>query len=534
MMRPLLLAIALASVPLQAETITISIDAAKDRHAIKPEIYGLNFASTDELRELNVPLNRWGGNLTSRYNWQSNAANHGQDYFFESIEEGSAVAGEAADKFLSNTRSGGAQAMVVIPMIGWVAKLGSNREKLASFSVAKYGPQQQTDPFMPDAGNGIRANGQPVTGNDPRDANVAVDSRFQQAWVQHITARWSGVRYYLLDNEPSIWFGTHRDVHPEGPTMEEITGRMIDYAARIKAADPNAIVGGPEEYGWFGYFYSGFDQQQSALDGYTRFPDREAHGGAEYIPWVLDRIRREEQARSSRLLDALTVHFYPQSGEFSSDVSESMQPLRNRSTRSLWDPSYVDQSWIADKVKLIPRLREWAEAFRPGTPIGITEYNWGAESHINGATAQADVLGIFGREGLDFATRWTAPDRGTPVYNAFLMYRNYDGRRSAFGDISVNAVTPNPDVVSAFAAIRSSDQALTVMIINKSAPSTVNLRIASFTTASVAQRWQLMASNVIERLSDVPPSSTIELVAQSITLFVIPSGGQPRRRSVRR
>ena len=41
--------------------------------------------------------------------------------------------------------------------------------------------------------------------------------------------------------------------------------------------------------------------------------------------------------------------------------------------------------------------------YYPGTPIGITEYNWGAEDHINGATAQADILGIFGREGLDMA-----------------------------------------------------------------------------------------------------------------------------------
>jgi len=70
----------------------------------------------------------------------------------------------------------------------------------------------------------------------------------------------------------------------------------------------------------------------------------------------------------------------------------------------------VDQTWINDTVKLIPRLRGWADTYYfPGTPIAITEYNWGAESHINGATTQADIYGIFGRENLDMATRWTTP-----------------------------------------------------------------------------------------------------------------------------
>ena len=64
---------------------------------------------------------------------------------------------------------------------------------------------------------------------------------------------------------------------------------------------------------------------------------------------------------------------------------------------------------------------------------------------MNGALAQADVLGIFGREGLDLATLWAAPIRSILVLNwqpgafAFRMYRNYDGQGAAFGDTSVAA-----------------------------------------------------------------------------------------------
>ena len=47
------------------------------------------------------------------------------------------------------------------------------------------------------------------------------------------------------------------------------------------------------------------------------------------------------------------------------------------------------------------------------------------------------------------------------------MYRNYDGNKSTFGETSVAAAAPNPDTVSAFAAQRRRDGALTVMVINK-------------------------------------------------------------------
>ena len=149
-------------------------------------------------------------------------------------------------------------------------------------------------------------------------------------------------------------------------------------------------------------------------------------------------------------------------------MTTATQLLRNRSTRGLWDPNYVDESWINATVELIPRLKNWvATYYFPDTPVAITEYNRGAESDINGATAQADIFGIFGREGLDLATRWTAPDPSTPTYLAMKMYRNYDGAKSSFGDTSVSATVANPDQLSAFAAQRSSDEALTVTVINK-------------------------------------------------------------------
>jgi hypothetical protein len=515
----------------QNAAVTVNVDAQANRHAISPNIYGIAYGTPTVLSDLNSPLNRQGGNNTSRYNWQLNADNRASDYYFESIGYPSAVAGEHADSFIQDSKTAGAQAMLTIPLIDWIAKLGANRNKLASFSVAKYGAQTSTDPYFPDAGNGVHTNGTNITGNDPNDANVPNSTALQQGWVQHLVSQWGpasngGLRYYLLDNEASIWFGTHRDVAPTGLTMAQMSTRMINYAAMIKSVDPSALVVGPEEWGWSGYFYSGYDQQYGNLHGWSSLPDRTNHGNIDYIPYLLDQLHQYELTNGKRLLDVFSLHFYPQGGEFGNDTSTAMQLLRNRSTRSLWDPNYVNESWIGTQVQLIPRMKSWVNGYYPGTPIGITEYNWGAEGHINGATTQADIFGIFGREGLDMATRWTSPDPSTPTYKAMKLYRNYDGNKSTFGDTSVSASTANPDNLSAFAATRSTDEALTVMVISKvlsgSTPVTVNL--ANFTAAASAQVWQLTASNAITQLSNVAAGASVSLSvpAQSITLLVIP------------
>ena len=542
--------LALVAIPTAATNapLRIAIDAQANRHPISPLIYGTAFASSNELTELNAPLNRSGGNSETRYNWQLNAHNHAADWYFESLADATNTPGASADRHVAHSLAAGADAMLTVPMIGWLPKLGANRARLASYSTNKYGPQTDTDwQWFPAAGNGVSTtNGTPITWNDPTDANFPTNSDFQRTWVRYLTNRWGlstrgGVRYYLMDNEHTLWHSTHRDVHPVGTTMQEIRDKFFDYAAMVKAVDPDALVVAPEEWGWPGYLYSGYDQQWSGAHSNwnpANFPDRAANGGWDYLPWFLDQARRHATNTQQRLLDVFTVHIYPQgANESGSDVAATTQLARNRSTRALWDTNYVDASWINAVIKLIPRLKEWVAAYYPGTRIGITEYNWGAESHINGATAQADLLGIFGREGLDLATRWTTPTNTSPVFKAMKLYRNYDGNKSTFGDTSVAATVPSPDNLAAFAATRSTDGALTVMVVNKQLTGVqpFALTLTNFLPAGSAQVWQLTASNAIARLPDLPfTGGTISnsVPAQSLTLLVLPGGAVPRLRAV--
>ncbi|HXC98453.1 MAG TPA: glycoside hydrolase family 44 protein, partial [Verrucomicrobiae bacterium] len=425
--------------------ITILVNAQSNRTAISPLIYGVAFGSQAQVADLNVPINRSGGNAETRYNWETNAHNRAADYFFESIGDGSSTPGAYDDSFISATKAGGTAPAITIPMIGWAPKLGAGGAKLASYSIAKYGPQTGNDSaYFPDAGNGISVtNNTPITWNNPSDANIPVDVNFQKGWVQHLISTWGlstngGVGYYLMDNEHSLWFSTHQDIHPVGPTMQEIYNDITNYGGMVKSLDPHALVLGPEEWGWNGYFWSGYDQQWAGQHNdynVNDFPDRTANGGMDYMPWLLNQLHQYNIATGVRLLDYFTLHCYPQENNVGGNaVDSATQLVRNASTRQFWDTNYVDPSWINSVIDLIPRMKNWAATYYPGTKVGVTEYNWGAEANIGGATAQADIDGIFGREGLDIATRWTTPATGTPTYLAMKMYRNYDGNKSTFGD----------------------------------------------------------------------------------------------------
>src|SRR5262249_38411419 len=155
----------------------------------------------------------------------------------------------------------------------------------------------------------------------------------------------------------------------------------------------------------------------------------------------------------------------------------------------------------------------------PGIKVAVTEYNWGAENHINGATTEADVLGILGREGADIAARWEAPGNATSaVANAFKMYRNYDGAKSTFGDQSNGTIAVsggNLDDVSVFSASRTKDGAVTVMIDAKRLTGTTPVKVVLnhplalvANTYGKAQVWQLKAgasptTTTIAKLADV-------------------------------
>ncbi len=518
----------------------LSVNVTANQHAISPYIYGMNFAPQTLANALQLPVNRWGGNATSRYNWQNDISNHASDWYFENIKESDATnlpTDSAVNRFIEQNEGTNTETLLTVPLMGYVSK---NDDSACGFSISTYGTQTGNDwEWRPDCGNGISsATGNPITGNSPVSTSLVITQSFVSNWVISLTASYGdassgGVRFYNLDNEPGLWHETHRDVHPQNMTYIESLTRGHDYAAAIKAIDPDALTLGPVQDGWTRYFYS----------AYTQYPDpdgpgdRTANGGTPFVEWYLEHMQGYEIAEGMRLLDYFDLHYYPQAPgvTLSPAGNSTTQALRLRSTRSLWDPTYVDESWIKDTeegniaVQLIPRMQDWVDTYYPGTKLAISEYNWGGLESINGALAQADVLGIFGREGLDLATLWDPPNSNEPGAYAFRMYRNYDGAGHKFGETSVSATSGDQSQLAIYAATRSSDGALTLMLINKTGSSlTSTVTLSNFTPSSVAQVYRYTGGTTIQSLSQSvgPTGFSATFPANSITLLVLsPNSG---------
>jgi hypothetical protein len=566
--------------PAPANGPTLTVDAANQTHPISPYIYGWNAWSISEAaaKAANLPVDRWGGDATSRYNYVLDVTNSASDWYFENHTWSTGQQDTSGfNQQVQWDRSVGAITLGTVPVQGWVAKDGSS----CSFTATQYSDQVAFDPYNSNCGDGLypqgvsgctNASGCNITGNNPTQTSQQQGPTWVNNWVAYLvgkfgTASNGGVAIYDLDNEPAWWDAVHRDVHPLPSTYDEVTTNGIATAKAVKSADPSAAVSGPVVDYWWNYFYSKSDIEKGWSTGPCWAPwqnplDREAHGGVPFIEYYLQQFKSASNTYGSRLLDYLDMHTYFAGTYNGSGVGLATtgdtpeQEVRLDSTRVFWDPTYTDPNfpqpnYIADSdytpncstplqaPQLIPMAQKWVANDYPGTKIAFTEYNWGGQESINGAVAQADILGIFGAYGLDLATLWGPPDptkSQVPGLMAFEIYRNYDGKNSMFGDTSLNSSSANQGQLSVYGAVRGSDKSLTILVINKTYGSlTSTLTLNNFTTSSsMAQVWQYSNANLnsivsMPAVTVTPPAGggtastiTAAFPGQSITLLVVP------------
>jgi hypothetical protein len=433
----------------------------------------------------------------------------------------------AADRFVTANQAGGATTWMTVSALGWVARDGQTSHRSTGVP-AGGGPPSATnleaiadyDPASNRTATSIRS--LPRKAAMPTaDADEAI---YQNEWIHHLVSRFGsadggGVAFYSIDNEPDLWSTTHTDVHPVDPDYDELLSVFLDYASAIKDVDPTAKVSGPALSGWTPLWFSARDR---GGDNFASHADRAAHANQPFLEWWLSQIRQRELQSGTRLLDVLDVHFYPQSpGVFGSLGDETIQRRRLRSTRALWDPSYADESWIGGPVYLIPRLRAWRDTFMPGVLLGIGEWNWGADDTLNGALAIANVLGIFGREGLDLACYWTSPPPDSPGQQAFRLFTNYDGRGRGFGDQSLPANSSAPDDVAVYASRDSSTHDIVVVALNHRPDAAIT---ASLEHRGSAEWFVYDASDLsrirrMDPLADAAGQITVTLPPESLSLL---------------
>ena len=519
----------------------LSVDVNATRHNISPYIYGANLLKNETtIRQWQLPINRWGGNGLTRYNWKLDVYNLGDYHYFENVvnpDPGTLPNNSSADQFIDLNKRNSTATIIQTSIIGWTP---ADRTPRCGFHWNKYGWQSDADWWtIWGCGNGRKGDtNEFIRGNDPYDTSIPVDETFTRDWVKHLVSRYGtaqngGVQFYALDNEPMIWHHNHRDVHPEYTSYDEAVTKGIRNGVAIKSADPTAKVMGPGVWGWVPFFRSSVDSENPNAD-----PDYE-RTGLDFLPYYLQEMRRFEQQNGYRLLDYLDIHYYPQAYTAAGPISKdnvgndaATNALRLRSTKDLWDTTYTSESWINQPTYVIPRMKAWINQYYPGTKLSISEYRWGGFEGINGALAQADVLGIFGREDVGIANLWDAPAPNTPGDFAFRMYRNYDNRGNRFGDITLQASSVNQDQLSIYAAKRSADNAITMMVINKTTTAiSSDLALGGLATG-VAQVYRYSSADLSKIVAQPNVTftngrATYNFAAESITLFVITNSTAP-------
>ncbi len=431
----------------------LAVDASAMRHAISPDIYGVtifwnttasNYAALRTFaQQIGLPANRYGGDGTTRYNWSVDSSNAGSDwYFIAGNGQTSAVPSASVDSIVAINRALKTKSIITVPIIDYINNAAPYH---CSYPQSVYPGQQSYNPYVhpnnDNCGNGVSA----ATGQYVPDTNIAATDignqpSIQQSWVGHFASKFGrgtsgGVGIYELDNEPNGWIAVHHDVRPQNIGYTDLTTRSIAYATAIKTADPTALVLGPGDI-------SPADENCNAggQAGTCNNDQASNHGGTPLGLFYLQTFA----AQKTRLLDYYAMH-YPGSCCFATNGT------------------------LDDMVAAIHRHQGWIAQAYPGTKLAYDEWNRGTGSGFANALATADGLGVMGREGVDLASFWGLGDPSYPSAFAYQMFRNYDAHGGKFGNGSVAATSADPSSLTIYAARRSSDGALTILVVNQTA-----------------------------------------------------------------
>jgi hypothetical protein len=477
------------------------IDASA-RKPISPYIYGVNHPEWAGLGA-GFTLARQGGNRSSAYNWETNASNAGSDwqhqndgYMGESNEPGKTMR-----DFLQDAQKHDAAVILTVPTTGYVSadkKGDGDVNKTPNYLETRF---HKSLPKKP--------GGNLTYPPDTNDRFVYQDEFV--AWIDKIKSASTPV-WFSLDNEPDLWGHTHQRIWPKNPTYAQIIANNADYAAAIKAAAPKALIFGPANYGW---------------QGFRTFQDAPDRNGRDFLDTYLAAMKTAEAKAGKRLLDVLDIHWYPEARGDGVRIALSGQDkpgtyaARIQAPRSLWDPTYVEESWIADTlgkkpITLLPRVMAQIDKHYPGTKLAITEYNYGGANHISGALAQADVLGVFGRHGLFAACNWGLNPKNVAELSGFKAFRDFDRKGSAFGDVGLGVNGETASLNSVYAALDSKNpNRLTIVALNKSnGRSTMMFRLNGF-DAKRARAYTIDPSSLA-----MPSSGSPRVNGNTLTMSV--------------
>lgn len=487
--------------------VTYTINTNLDRKAISPFIYGMNNGTYND-----ASFRRLGGNRMTGYNWENNASNAGNDYLHQSDDylcwnmgitaPDNEKPAKVITTFHDTSLLHNAQSAITIPMAGYVA-----RDKNGPVDILEVAPSIRWSKISLQKGSAFSLT------PDTSDSKIYIDEFLNFLITKYGNSSSStGIKNYILDNEPGLWKSTHPRIHPDTNNCKLYTKTAIKTAKLIKSMDANAKIFGPESYGF--YEYLTFQEGEDWPNLSNTYPY--------FVSMFLDSMSKASATANQRLLDVLSVHWYPNSNLGwigSQDTSLQFVAERVQFPRTLWDSTYVENSWIeqyyTNALPILPMLKKQINTYYPGTKLGLTEYDYGGDSHISGGLAQAEALMGFIKTGTEYASKW----------NAFYDYslsaiELFHSINKPFLNTSVLANTSNKNSSNIVSSIyNSSDSELHIIVTNKDMYSSVNgtFNLTSNTIYDSISVYSVFRNNTAIQYTQLP-NSTITSAGFNYTL----------------
>ncbi len=440
-----------------SQDITITIDTEEGKRGISPNIYGRNntFDKPPSFYQdaglCFVRMN--GGNNATKYNWRKKITSHPDWYNNVYGNDWDAVSQKIAAEHPDM------QVMWAFQLLGRVASSTGYNFNDWEFNNSNWweGVRQNL------AGGGV-----PNTENPGGEALVEGDiDLYTEEWSPDSTVgildHWFGPNglgldtnqfaYWIMDNEPDIWNGTHDDVMSDGLLpAEEFMDRFIETAKKARALYPGIKICGPvttSEWQWYKWGNEGI-----IIDG-------------KYYCWLeyfLKRIADEQAATGIRLLDVVDLHNYPY-------APTNNDALQNH--RMYYDKSYVypgangvktiNGGWdtFQEKEYIFQRINDWLDKYfgeNHGITVGISEWSPGPDDPNLASIIYASHLGTFANHGVEYLTPWSWFKGMWETLHLFSRYtKNY----------SVSSTSSLENTVSAYTTVNDSLDSMTVIIVNR-------------------------------------------------------------------
>lgn len=508
-----------------SETVMITANPL-NKKPISPYIYGINFATKSADVPTGLTLDRTGGNRWTTYNWETNASNAGSDYQYEndaylsnSKEPAAAVLALIKEDQKNNMAS-----LVTVQMQGLVAGDESGPVDVANppdkrrFKKVFYEKKMVTDEPFTNA---------PSASDDYVYMDEFIWSLDRWCADQNIFGTKPSKQpvFVSMDNEPELWKTTHLEVQGKtGISADSYIARTISLATALKKQFPELVIFGPANYGFLGIY--NWNQEMSVTASANNwFADK-----------YLTALRAASASFGHPLVDVYDFHWYPEATDsagtrvtnlMSPNLTDDQVQAVVQSSRSFWDKTYKEKSWIAkdvlgEPIAILARLRTKIDVENPGMKLAITEYNNGGAQHIAGTIAEADDIGAFGSQGVFAATMWPMSTKEPYSLAGFRAFRNFDGSHD-FGDTSIQTISSDSGKAVVYVSTDSARPGRVVMVAINRSPSEQIAEITGQPLAGTAHLFQMTAATAAKQYTIRPVNAGEQAVSGSTITLKLPA-----------